>query len=38
LGRSDPAAWEAAAKFMKDMGLIQTEVKPSDLYTNEFIR
>ena len=38
LGRSDPAAWEAAAKFMKSMGLIQTDVNPSDLYTNEFIR
>ena len=38
LGRSDPAAWEAAAKFMKDMGLIQTEVNPNDLYTNDFIQ
>ncbi len=38
LGRSDPAAWETAAKFMKAMGLIQTDVNPSDLYTNEFIK
>jgi NitT/TauT family transport system substrate-binding protein len=38
LGRSDPAAWEAAAKFMKAMGLIQTDVNPADLYTNEFIK
>jgi NitT/TauT family transport system substrate-binding protein len=38
LGRSDPAAWDAAAKFMKDMGLIQTDVNPGDLYTNEFIK
>jgi len=38
LGRSDPAAWEAAAKFMKDMGLIQTSVNPNDLYTNDFIK
>ncbi len=28
LGRSDPAAWEKAAHFMKDMSLIQTDVKP----------
>jgi NitT/TauT family transport system substrate-binding protein len=38
LGRSDSAAWEAAAKFMKAMGLIQTDVNPNDLYTNDFIK
>jgi NitT/TauT family transport system substrate-binding protein len=38
LGRSDPVAWATAAKFMKDMGLIQSEVKPSELYTNDFIK
>ncbi len=38
LGRSDTAAWDAAAKFMKAMGLIQTDVNPNDLYTNEFIK
>ena len=38
LGRSDPAAWAVAAKFMKDMGLIQTAVNPNDLYTNDFIK
>ena len=37
LGRSDPAAWEKAATFMKEMGLIQNEVNPNDLYTNDFV-
>jgi NitT/TauT family transport system substrate-binding protein len=37
LGHSDPAAWEAAAKFMRKMGLIQTDVTATDLYTNEFV-
>jgi NitT/TauT family transport system substrate-binding protein len=37
LGLSDPAAWEEAARFMKEMGLIQTEVVATDLYTNEFL-
>lgn len=38
LGRSDPAAWATAAVFMKEMGLIQVEVKAEDLFTNEFVR
>ncbi len=38
LGLSDPAAWEKAAVFMKQMGLIQTAVAPADLFTNEFVR
>jgi NitT/TauT family transport system substrate-binding protein len=37
LGRSDPAAWAKAASFMKEMGLIQTDVNPVDLFTNDFI-
>ncbi len=37
LGLSDPAAWEQAALFMKDMGLIQTEVVAADLFTNDFV-
>lgn len=37
LGRSDPASWEKAAGFMKQMGLIQSEVNPADLYTNDFV-
>ncbi|MCX6030955.1 MAG: ABC transporter substrate-binding protein [Chloroflexi bacterium] len=37
LGRSDPAAWEKAAVFMRKMGLIQTDVTAADLYTNEFV-
>jgi NitT/TauT family transport system substrate-binding protein len=38
LGRSDPAAWEKSVKFMRDMGLIATDVTPADLYTNDFIK
>ena len=37
LGRSDAATWAEAARFMKEMGLIQTEVKPADLYSNDFV-
>jgi NitT/TauT family transport system substrate-binding protein len=37
LGHSDPDTWEQAAKFMKDMGLIQTEVVAADLFTNDFV-
>lgn len=37
LGLSDPAAWEKASQFMLDMGLIQTPVTASDLFTNEFV-
>jgi NitT/TauT family transport system substrate-binding protein len=37
LGRSDPASWEKAAGFMKQMGLIQSAVNPSDLYSNDFV-
>jgi hypothetical protein len=37
LGRSDPATWAEAARFMKEMGLIQTEVDPADLYSNDFV-
>jgi NitT/TauT family transport system substrate-binding protein len=36
LGLSDPAAWAQAATFMKQTGLIQTAVKPEDLFTNQF--
>lgn len=38
LGRSDPITWEKAVQFMKNMGLIQTDVNPADLYTNEFVK
>lgn len=37
LGRSDPVAWATAAQFMKQMGLIQADVNPDDLYTNRFV-
>jgi len=37
LGRSDPSAWETAAKFMRQMGLIQQDVDPKSLYTNQFV-
>jgi NitT/TauT family transport system substrate-binding protein len=37
LGLSDPVAWEKAATFMQEMGLIQTPVIAQDLYTNRFV-
>ena len=37
LGQSDPQAWQTSARFMKDVGLIATEVDPSRAFTNEFI-
>ncbi len=37
LGLSDAAAWERAAQFMKEMGLIQVDVAAADLFTNEFV-
>ncbi len=38
LGLSDPQAWANAAIFMKQMGLIQADVDPAALFTNEFVR
>jgi NitT/TauT family transport system substrate-binding protein len=38
LGRADPEAWSKAAAFMKQAGLIQSDVVASELYTNEFVR
>lgn len=38
LGLSDPEAWAKAAVFMREMGLIQNDVNPADLFTNEFVR
>lgn len=37
LGQSDPTAWQTSAKFMKDVGLIQTDVDVSKAFTNDFV-
>lgn len=37
LGLSEPPAWQAAAAFMQEMGLIQVPVDPAALYTNDFV-
>lgn len=37
LGFSDPAAWAASAKFMKDAGLIKNDIDLSKAYTNSFV-
>lgn len=37
LGVSDVKAWQTSAKFMKDVGLITTEVDVSKAFTNDFI-
>ena len=38
LGLSDPAAWEASQDFMHRIGLIGTEIKVEELFTNEFVK
>jgi NitT/TauT family transport system substrate-binding protein len=37
LGHSDPTAWAASQAFMRQIGLIETEVAVSSLFTNDFI-
>jgi len=37
LGRSDPAAWKASQTFMHQIGLIETEVDVSTMFTNDFV-
>jgi NitT/TauT family transport system substrate-binding protein len=38
LGRSNPAAWEASVDFMRRVGMIEGQVDPESLYTNEFVQ
>jgi NitT/TauT family transport system substrate-binding protein len=37
LGASDKATWETAARFMREMGLVATDVDVDSLFTNRFI-
>jgi NitT/TauT family transport system substrate-binding protein len=37
LGRSDPAAWQAALDFMREIGMIEGALKAEQLYSNEFV-
>lgn len=37
LGQSDPAAWEASVAFMRQSGMIDVDLDPLKLYTNEFV-
>ncbi len=37
VGYVDPAAWASSAKFMKDAGLIKTEIEVTRAYTNQFV-
>jgi len=37
LGRSDPAAWQAASEFMRLMGLIDSDVPSEGIFTNQFV-
>jgi hypothetical protein len=37
LGVSDPEAWSKAASFMKEMGLIQSDVVVDELYSNDYL-
>jgi NitT/TauT family transport system substrate-binding protein len=38
LGRSDPAAWEASAAFMRKAGMLEGDVDTESLYSNEFVQ
>ena len=37
IGRSDQAAWQEAAQFMRAMGLIEVDVPMDGLFTNQFV-
>lgn len=37
LGYNDPNAWQTSARFMQDVGMIQTAVDVSKAFTNEFV-
>ncbi len=37
LGESDPAAWEASVAFMRQSGMINVDLDPAQLYSNEFV-
>lgn len=37
LGYVDPAAWSASAKFMKEAGLIKTDIDITKAYSNQFV-
>ncbi len=37
IGRSDQAAWQEAAQFMRAMGLIEVDVPVDALFTNQFV-
>lgn len=37
LGLSDRVTWEAAVRFMREMGLVTTDVAVDSLFTNEFV-
>lgn len=37
LGRSDRAAWEESQRFMRQIGLIDSEVDVETLFTNQFV-
>ncbi len=38
VGRSDPATWTASQAFMYQIGLIDTEVDVSTMFTNDFVK
>jgi NitT/TauT family transport system substrate-binding protein len=38
LGHSNPAAWQASAAFMQEIGMVEGEVDVESLYSNEFVQ
>jgi len=37
LGESQPKAWIESVSLIKEIGLLSSEVKPRELYTNKFV-
>jgi NitT/TauT family transport system substrate-binding protein len=36
-GQSDPTAWKTSVDFMRQIGMIETELDPTTCYTNQFV-
>jgi NitT/TauT family transport system substrate-binding protein len=37
IGRSDPAAWQEASEFMREVGLIDVDVPVEGIFSNQFV-
>jgi NitT/TauT family transport system substrate-binding protein len=37
LGRSDPDAWAASLAFMEQIGMVEDDLEPGDMFSNDFV-